>query len=564
MAYYSDIETDRRLAELEKKIAKEYRAANKDLTRTAQEYFEKFEKRYKKEYAAYQDGKYTKAQFDAWVKAQVMRGEHWQHLRDQAAERMTHTNTIAAAYINSDMPSIWALNFNYEGYRAEQELRGISFDIADEWTVRRLMTEEPDLLPTLPPEKAINIPKDQLWNRRKITQSVNAAIIRGQGTSELAKSFERVVGMNRTSAIRNARTAYTGAQNGGRQQSYEALAAMGVKVEKQWIATLDGATRPSHMRLDGEIVPYKDTFSNGLQYPGDRAGSPAEVYNCRCTMKAILDGNRNGTRTRRARDEKGENQIVENMTYTGRDGTVSYQKWLKDKQGEKIQRYTLPKDFHDTRNVGNPISQEDLREVLQLAASSGVRISGVNDTSGGFKHYCGEKRVIINLITELGRQTRRQLNGVKNVTPVLRYDNLLGENGQLDVGSFASTSGRVITLNKFFFDDSDYLIKSYDEEVAEGFFAKGTSYTNILDHEYMHCLCNSNGWIEDKVISAIERVAKELGLKLDKFISDEISIYAAGQTGFGSRQEAVAEVFSKLNGNDAAIAEKIFKEAGLI
>lgn len=564
MAYYSDIETDRRLAELEKKIAKEYRAANKDLTRTAQEYFEKFEKRYKKEYAAYQDGKYTKAQFDAWVKAQVMRGEHWQHLRDQAAERLTHTNTIAAAYINSDMPSIWALNFNYEGYRAEQELRGISFDIADEWTVRRLMTEEPDLLPTLPPEKAINIPKDQLWNRRKITQSVNAAIIRGQGVSELAKSFEHVVGMNRTSAIRNARTAYTGAQNGGRQQSYEALAAMGVDVEKQWIATLDGATRPSHMRLDGEIVPYKDTFSNGLQYPGDRAGSPAEVYNCRCTMKAILDGNRNGTRTRRARDENGENQIVENMTYTGRDGTVSYQKWLKDKQGEKIQRYTLPKDFHDTRNVGNPISQEDLREVLQLAASSGVRISGVNDTSGGFKHYCGEKRVIINLITELGRQTSRQLNGVKNVTPVLRYDNLLGENGQLDVGSFASTSGRVITLNKFFFDDSDYLIKSYDEEVAEGFFAKGTSYTNILDHEYMHCLCNSNGWIEDKVIFAIERVAKELGLKLDKFISDEISIYAAGQTGFGSRQEAVAEVFSKLNGNDAAIAEKIFKEAGLI
>lgn len=115
-------------------------------------------------------------------------------------------------------------------------------------------------------------------------------------------------------------------------------------------------------------------------------------------------------------------------------------------------------------------------------------------------------------------------------TDLLRYDNLFGESGQLDVSSFA----------------------------------KGMSYTNILDHEYMHCLCNSNGWIEDKVISAIEKVAKELGLKSEKFISDEISIYASGQTGFGSRQETVAEVFSKLNGKDAAIAEKIFKEAGLI
>ena len=60
-------------------------------------------------------------------------------------------------------------------------------------------------------------------------------------------------------------------------------------------------------------------------------------------------------------------------------------------------------------------------------------------------------------------------------TDLLRYDNLLGESGQLDVSSFASTDGRVITLNKFFFDDSDYLIKSYDDEGAEGFFAKGTS-----------------------------------------------------------------------------------------
>lgn len=376
MAYYSDIETDKRLAELEKKIAKEYRAANKDLTRTAQEYFEKFEKRYKKEYAAYQDGKYTKAQFDAWVKAQVMRGEHWQNIRDQAAERLTHTNTIAAAYINSDMPSIWALNFNYEGYRAEQELRGISFDIADEWTVRRLMTEEPDLLPTLPPEKAINIPKDQLWNRRKITQSVNAAIIRGQGVSELAKSFEHVVGMNRTSAIRNARTAYTGAQNGGRQQSYEALAAMGVDVEKQWIATLDGATRPSHMRLDGETVPYKDTFSNGLEYPGDPAGSPAEVYNCRCTMKAILDGNRNATRTRRARDENGENKIVENMTYTGQGRTVSYHRWINKKieTGHDHALYTRGDPLLEVTGDMKTVKPKEYLAIVNMLSAEGVAI----------------------------------------------------------------------------------------------------------------------------------------------------------------------------------------------
>ena len=101
-------------------------------------------------------------------------------------------------------------------------------------------------------------------------------------------------------------------------------------------------------------------------------------------------------------------------------------------------------------------------------------------------------------------------------------------------------------------------------EIGEGYAKDNLTQAHHVDTGNLRNLCNSNGWIEDKVISAIERGAKELGLKADKFISSEISIYAAGQTDFGSRQETVAEVFSKLNGKDAAIAEKIFKEAGVI
>lgn len=331
MAYYSSTQTDKYLQELEKKIATIYGEANAELTQEAATYFAKFKTRYQNEYEAYQQGAYTKAEFDAWVKSQVLRGQHWVTLRDNAAERITNANKVAAAYINDATPSIYTLNYNYEGYRAENEVVGISFDICDEQTVKRLIKDNPSVLPTLPQIKAVNIPRDQLWNQQKLAQSVASAIIQGKSISKLADSFQHVTNMNRTSAIRNARTAFTSAQNGGRQESYNSLADMGVNVQKRWVATLDSATRESHKRVDGEVVDYKDTFSNGLEYPADPAGSPAEVYNCRCTMEAVFDENKNGTRTRRARNEEGENETVMNMTYKGKSGTASYESWIKNK-----------------------------------------------------------------------------------------------------------------------------------------------------------------------------------------------------------------------------------------
>lgn len=368
MTYYSSDKTDQILAELESKITQVYREANKELTQKAQDYFDRFKVRYQKEYEAYQNGAYTKVEFNAWVKAQVMRGKRWTTLRDNAAERITNANTVAASYINDSTPSIWSLNYNYEGYRAENEVVGISFDICDEQTVKRLIKDNTSVLPTLPQEKAIGIPKDQLWNQQKLTQSVASAIIQGKSISKLADSFQNVTNMNRVSAIRNARTAFTSAQNGGRQESYNSLADMGVNVQKRWVATLDGATRESHMRVDGEVVDYKDTFSNGLEYPADPSGPPAEVYNCRCTMEAVFDENKNSTRTRRARNEYGENEIVTNMTYKGKDGTSSYESWVNGKS-QQGSTWNLSLQFFGRRASSLPTVQLGRAEYARVMSS---------------------------------------------------------------------------------------------------------------------------------------------------------------------------------------------------
>jgi uncharacterized protein with gpF-like domain len=62
-------------------------------------------------------------------------------------------------------------------------------------------------------------------------------------------------------------------------KSYETL---GVEYT-QWIAANDDRVRDSHAEIDGEIIPFGGTYSNGLAYPGDTSGDIEEWINCRCS-----------------------------------------------------------------------------------------------------------------------------------------------------------------------------------------------------------------------------------------------------------------------------------------
>ena len=58
-----------------------------------------------------------------------------------------------------------------------------------------------------------------------------------------------------------------------------------VTVFKRWDARDDSATRPGHKRADGQTVSIYQPFivnMEALMAPGDPAGSPSNVINCRC------------------------------------------------------------------------------------------------------------------------------------------------------------------------------------------------------------------------------------------------------------------------------------------
>lgn len=313
--------TDKELAKLERRIAKLYREAGKELQATIDAYFEQFKKRDEEMKAligTVQNGKeWTEADYKQWRLNQIGRGERYQAMRDRVAHRVTDANAVAVSYTNDATPGIYSLNRNYAAYTIESVAGDVGFDLWDEQTVKRLIVEQPGLMPYYPKDRALKRGIDLAYGKRQITASVTSSILQGLSIKHMADDLQkRITTMSRDSAIRTARTAVTGAQNAGRMDSYAAAEKMGIKLKKEWLATLDSRTRHSHAMLDGEKVDQDKKFSNGCRFPGDPQGPPWEIYNCRCTLIAAVEGVDTSSAQRRAKNaDTGQTEVVSNMTY---------------------------------------------------------------------------------------------------------------------------------------------------------------------------------------------------------------------------------------------------------
>lgn len=312
--------TDEELAKLEKRIAKLYKEAADELTDTVNAYFEQFKKRDAAMKEKLDAGEITEQQYKQWRLAQMGRGKRFTALRDKVAERYTDANETAVAYVNDATPGIYSLNRNYAAYKIEQVGSQADFTLWDEQTVKRLIVEQPDLMPYYPPKRALKRGIDLKYGKQQITASVTSSILQGKGIGKIADDLQsRMQDMSRASAIRTARTAITAAQNAGRLDTYRAAQDMGIKLKKQWLATLDNRTRHAHAMLDGQTVDVNKPFKvDGyeIMYPGDSSAPGYLVYNCRCTQVSVLDDVDTSGGMRWARDPvTGESMLVKDMTY---------------------------------------------------------------------------------------------------------------------------------------------------------------------------------------------------------------------------------------------------------
>ena len=168
-------QTEKILQALEHRIAQVYAEARDGVKQTLEKYWAGLVERDRYMRALVQKGEITQDYYAQWLQNQIGRGERFEALQNQLAERVTNAAETAYAYINDATPSVYSLNRNYGAYTIERATGSVGFTIWDESTVRRLLVQQPELMPYYPPQKALKRGIDLEWGKSKFAPQSRVA-----------------------------------------------------------------------------------------------------------------------------------------------------------------------------------------------------------------------------------------------------------------------------------------------------------------------------------------------------------------------------------------------------
>lgn len=556
--------TDKQLAELEQRIAKLYKEAADELTDTVKAYFEQFEKRDAAMKEKLDAGEITEQQYKQWRLEQIGRGKRFEALRDKVAERYTDANATAVAYVNDATPGIYSLNRNYSAYKIEQVSDKADFTLWDEQTVKRLIVEQPDLMPYYPPKRALQRGIDLKYGKQQIIASVTSSILQGKGIGKIADDLQsRMRDMSRASAIRTARTAVTAAENAGRLDTYRSAQDMGIKLKKRWLATLDNRTRHAHAMLDGQTVDVDKPFKvDGyeIMYPGDSSAPGYLVYNCRCTQIAEVDGEDTSSGGRRARDPKtGKSFLVGDMTYAEWAG------WKKQNQ-PKMPRFIPATTIEEAQKYADKFVESYKTKYSGKVDYSGIDIEYANKMNRAFTEVL-EQYAVPNKLRNIVPFNMREKR-FKDTTAEAAYQ--WGLSDFYYNKKYLKSAKTMAAHKKEYADLLEKVLPNIDKaiEINDGKSnatatlqlrylkaLKNTGRTNVFEPDAYGTTIHELGhYLDDQIFT---KAAKESGLDITESFnnySGKISAYATS-----SRQEYVAESFAAYwKGEKDIIDPKLF------
>ena len=293
--------TDKKLVDMEKHLSAIYTEAQVDIQKKADDYFEKFRKEDEEKGELLRQGKLTEKEYREWRQGKLMYSERFTVFKEEFSRQLLNVNKTALAYINGELPEIYCMNYNALSDVVDG-IGGYSFILTDPYTVKHLAIADKSLLPY----KKLNATKDIAWNMRSINSQVLQGIIQGESIPKISKRMMKVEDMNKTQAVRTARTLVTSAENKGRLDSYYKAEEDGISLEKFWIATAGERTRHWHAEAGSmysreNSIPIDEPFNidgEQLMAPGDASlgASGKNLYNCRCSMASKVTGFRKVTK----------------------------------------------------------------------------------------------------------------------------------------------------------------------------------------------------------------------------------------------------------------------------
>ncbi len=158
--------------------------------------------------------------------------------------------------------------------------------------------------------------------KKTITQEITRGIATNMPFADIARNIANRSKAPLSRAKTIVRTEGHRIQQASANDARNAAKDRGCDVVKQWDGTLDGGTRPTHRKLDGQIRETDEPFEvdgKTAMYPGD-FGKPEEDCNCRCVAL---------TRAKWALDEEELKQLKERAAFFGLDKTDDFEDFEK-------------------------------------------------------------------------------------------------------------------------------------------------------------------------------------------------------------------------------------------
>lgn len=483
--------TDKIIDKMERQIAKEYRAAVKEMTAKLKEYGEKFDKKDEAMRQKMLDGEITQKQYSEWRVREIATGDRYKAMVDTLAEDMARANDIAKSTINGHMEEVYSMNRNYATYQVEKDsMIDTSYTLYNRRATEELFKNKKSLLPApRPGTKAWQAAhdKDLKWNQQKINSSLIQGLLQGDSIPDIAKRLINVVGMNKSAAVRNARTMTTSIENKGRDDAYEELREKGIELDTVWMATLDDRTRHSHRLLHGEVRNEETgKYSNELRYPGDPLGDPEEVYNCRCSETSYVKG-----------------FPIDIPKWSPKMGDMTFEEWLGVKEeGTSISEDQKPWNIWDhirennwtTQDLADNMRYKEFREfTLELkkeASKNGYFNYGRYFSE--IKNGTEQNQKITELLERLANQrmiedrkgfeiienlkdSKIVSNPLKKLTAPKMFDQFVN-----DVGGGDLTKGSCVSLSLCFAaNEAGYDVRDFRGGASQDFFANWRLCRNI-------------------------------------------------------------------------------------
>jgi hypothetical protein len=332
MADKAHILTDKKLEEMERRLSAIYSISHKKIQAKMLEFAKSIDGKASellkaiKQAETETEAKVAKNAYLQYFKKEVVKSKAFKDLSAEIAIDLFKTNTDTSAYINSQTPEIYALNYNWIN---EQLAKDIPDFVAQEITAKEA-DEYGDLT-----KQTVSKAKDTKWNESNIKKSVIVGASLFLGANAIMKrSAKLTVEKNRNSSYRQNIDMGGDAETKARYDGLLRSEAMGNKHTKIWRTAGDNRVRDSHAAIDGEEVDINALFSNGLERPKDPNGRPEEVYNCRCTI--LWDGTRGATRSARQGEVTGSYKKSSSFkgTKSVEVANMSYKdlmKWLNKK-----------------------------------------------------------------------------------------------------------------------------------------------------------------------------------------------------------------------------------------